>query len=532
MVLAVEAVKPTGKARCGLTSLTVRPKKVSNMNLRANFDGTAPSPMVANRPPISPVTRLLYGVGSLAFGIKDNGFNVLLLLYYNQVMGLSARLVGTIAMVALLLDAFIDPIIGHISDRWRSAWGRRHPFMYVAAVPAGLTYLLLWNAPSNWSHAALAIYLLVTIIVVRSFLALYEIPSSALAAELSNDYDIRTGLLSYRTFFAWFGGVSMAFVAFIVFLRPDSDHPVGQLNPDGYANYGVVASVIMCVAILVSAAGTQRQIPWLQQPGHRAGGIVAALREMAGSFSNRAFLVLLAAGVCSAMAAGIQITLSTYFNTYFWGFNSDQLSVLMLGVLVASALGAVAAPRLSRRFGKKRSAIALWLLSIVFYYCPFVLRLSDCFPANGSPLLLPVLLVTITISLTLIVSSSILTASMLADVSEESELSTGRRSEGLFFSANTFAQKCVSGVGLFTSGMILTLVHFPEEAVPGQVSEEVLRDLALTALPIQAALYLLSIGLIAAFPITRAAHEANLARLASRRSVAARPASQQSSHRN
>lgn len=92
------------------------------MNLRANFDRTAPSPMVANRPPISPVTRLLYGVGSLAFGIKDNGFNVLLLLYYNQVMGLSAQLVGTIAMVALLLDAFIDPIIGHVSDRWRSAW--------------------------------------------------------------------------------------------------------------------------------------------------------------------------------------------------------------------------------------------------------------------------------------------------------------------------------------------------------------------------------------------------------------------------
>ena len=502
------------------------------MNLRANFERQDLSPITSKRPPISPVTRILYGAGSLAFGIKDNGFNILLLLYYNQVMGLSAQLVGTIAMVALLLDAFIDPIIGYVSDRWRSSWGRRHPFMYVAAIPAGATYLLLWNAPSNWSHPGLAIYLLVTIIVVRSFLALYEIPSSALAAELTGDYDIRTSLLSYRTFFAWFGGVSMAFVAFIVFLRPDSDHPVGQLNPDGYAHYGVVAGVIMCAAIMVSAAGTQRQIPWLRQPGHRAGGLVAALKDMAGSFSNRAFLILLAAGVCSAMAAGIQISLSTYFNTYFWGFNSDQLSALMLGVLVASVLGAVIAPRLSRRLGKKRSAIALWLLSIVFYYAPFVLRLSDCFPANGSPLLLPVLLIAITISLTLIVSSSILTASMLADVSEASELSTGRRSEGLFFSANTFAQKCVSGVGLFVSGMILTFVHFPEGAVPGQVSAEVLRDLALTALPIQAALYLLSIGFIAAFPITRAAHEANLARLASREAAAAAADPQQRNHAN
>ena len=86
-------------------------------------------------------TKLFYGVGSVAYGVKDNGFSFFLLLYYSQVLGLSPTLAGTALMLALLVDAISDPLVGYISDNWHSKWGRRHPFMYFAALPLAFTPL-------------------------------------------------------------------------------------------------------------------------------------------------------------------------------------------------------------------------------------------------------------------------------------------------------------------------------------------------------------------------------------------------------
>jgi len=96
-------------------------------------------------PSLSRSTKLLYGFGSVAFGIKDQGFAYLLLLYYNQVLGLPEDWIGLGILVALVLDAFIDPVVGYASDNLHSRWGRRHPFMYAAALPVAVSYYLLWT---------------------------------------------------------------------------------------------------------------------------------------------------------------------------------------------------------------------------------------------------------------------------------------------------------------------------------------------------------------------------------------------------
>ncbi len=140
-------------------------------------------------------TKLFYGFGSVAFGIKDNGFQTILLLFYNQVIGLPAQLVGAAIMMALFIDAFLDPIVGQISDNLRTRWGRRHPFMYASALPVAVSYLLLWNPP-HWSQTAMFFYLVAVAVVVRTFITCYEIPSAALAPELTDDYDQRTAFLS------------------------------------------------------------------------------------------------------------------------------------------------------------------------------------------------------------------------------------------------------------------------------------------------------------------------------------------------
>ena len=144
-------------------------------------------------------TKIFYGLGSVAFGVKDNGFQTILLPFYNLVLHLPAQLVGLAIFIALLFDAFLDPIVGQISDNLHTRWGRRHPLMYLSALPVAVSYLLLWNPPAL-SQGALFVYLILVAILVRTFITFYEIPSSALSAELTQDYDQRTSLLSYRYF--------------------------------------------------------------------------------------------------------------------------------------------------------------------------------------------------------------------------------------------------------------------------------------------------------------------------------------------
>eukprot|EP01030_Chromulinospumella_sphaerica_P026494 gene26494-26696_t len=132
------------------------------------------------RPRLGIPTKLLYGFGSVAFGVKDNGFRVFLVFFYNQVVGLPVMWVTTALAIALLFDSFIDPIIGQVSDHWRSRWGRRHPFMYFSIIPASLSFLLLWNPPLEASHTVQLAWLVGTAIIVRTFISLFEIPSSAM----------------------------------------------------------------------------------------------------------------------------------------------------------------------------------------------------------------------------------------------------------------------------------------------------------------------------------------------------------------
>lgn len=478
---------------------------------------TSAAPAIRPDPPaIGLRTKAFYGFGAVAFGVKDNGFSYFLLLYYNQVVGLPASWVASALALALVVDAVVDLSIGQISDTWRSRLGRRHPFMYAAAVPVALSYMLLWNPP-HASQPVLFGYLLGATIIVRTFIALYEIPSNALVPELTSDYAQRTSFFSYRFFFGWAGGMAMTLGALRLILRPDATHPVGQLNPAGYSLYGAIAGLVMMVSILAAATGTHRHIPYLRSPPpHRPFRLSVTLREMGVSLSNRSFLVMTLAALAGNMAIGLGAGLQVYLMTFFWELSADQLSMLLVGSFTGVAAGVIIAPRLTHAFGKRLTAVLLSMLSVIISFAPLVLRLIDLFPPNGSPALVPILIGSQAIATALGVAANVAISSMLADVVEESELTTGRRSEGLFQAANTFVAKCVTGVGIFATGLILTAVQFPEHARPGHVAPQVLHNLVLVYLPVQGALYFLAIFFLTRYRITRQSHEANLQILAAR----------------
>lgn len=460
-------------------------------------------------------TKLFYGFGSIAYGIKDNGFRALLLIYYNQVVGLPANLVATAIMIALVIDSIFDPIIGQISDTWHSRWGRRHPFMYAAALPSALSFLLLWNPPTGWSQPQLVAYLVVTAVIVRTFITLYEIPSAALVSEFTSNYDERTSIMSFRYLFFFWGSLALSIITYRVLMVTDADHPVGQLNPASYVRYGWVASSMMLAAILISAMGTHRWIPKLRKPPPKTNrSMIAVAKDMVDTLGHRSFLMVMGAGLCKGMALGISGSLALYMNTFFWQLSAPKLAILVLDGFFSALFAAWLTPRVSKRFGKKTTIIWFLILSFVLGVAPQVLRVLGLFFDNSSPWLVPTLFVQGAIFGTFGIGSTILASSMIADCVEDSELRTGRRSEGLFFSASSLIQKAISGIGVMGSGIILAYIAFPAKAKPGAVDQSILDNLVLTAVPVSAALYTIGVICLSMYRIDRSKHETNVETLA------------------
>lgn len=465
-------------------------------------------------PPLSFVTKLSYGIGAAAYGVKDNGFNYFLLIYYNQVLGLPAAQVALAGFIALCIDAISDPIVGNWSDRLRTKLGRRHPFMYLAALPVAISYFFFWNPPEMGPNE-LFVYLILMAVLVRTTITFYEIPSTALVAELTTSYHERTSVLGFRYFFGWLGGLAIAAFAFGFLLVPTEEYPYGLLNADGYGAYGLIAALIMITAILTSAFGTHSRIPYLKSaPPRRAFSILRVLGEVWETLSDRSFVMLFGTAILFAAGQGVSQALSYYFATFFWELKSHQLLYFIYAYVFSSAAAFWIAPRVSQRFEKKRAAIWVSLAAVSLAPMPFILRLIGFFPENHDPLLLPTLLTFATVDIALIIAAQILVTSMVADIVEESQVKTKRRSEGLFFAARTFAHKIVSGMGLFASGLVLTAVNFPQGVAPGQVPQETLVNLALVYIPVLMVFYFGSVAFLTGYRIDRRRHEDNLARIA------------------
>jgi Na+/melibiose symporter-like transporter len=464
-------------------------------------------------------TKFVYGFGSIAFGAKDAGFNTFLLIYYNQVLGLSASLVSLAAAIALVVDAVVDPLIGAVSDNWRSRLGRRHPFMYGAALPIALLFFLLWNPP-HWQGNPLFLYVLIVAVLVRVTIACYEVPSTALAPELTSDYTQRTTLLAFRWLFGILGA-GTALVALAFFMVPTKAQPAGILNPAGYFGYSIMAASVMLTSILVSAAGTHNRIKYLHQREarkHLALGTLA--REVIHSISNGSFLSVTASAVFGGIALGLVNTLGVYINTYFWKFTAKQLSVLGLAIALATVIAVVLSPFVTSWFGKKSGYIVTAASSLVVNNILVTLKLFGLLPVTNQNLLLTLLFTTTTIGIALAICSAILVGSMITDVVEDSELKTGRRSEGLFSASISFVQKSTSGFGILLSGLIIDFVHFPRHASQVSIDPEIMRHLLFIYMPLQLVLFAVAISCLSFYRIDRATHEANLAKLAEAAAVA------------
>lgn len=456
-------------------------------------------------------TKLAYGAGGIAFGIKDNGFSVFLLIFYNQVVGLRADLVGLAALIALLVDAFYDPMVGHWSDKTRTKWGRRHPWLYFSLIPIGIAWFMLWSPP-DWSQMALFFYLLLTAITVRFALSSYEVPSISMLPDLTHDYDERTEILRYRYLFGWGGGLVMLYLAYGVFLVPDPENGIndGLLNANGYYSYAICSTLIMVSAAFISALGTHKAVakPFA---GNRGGShSISSFAEAMKILSYRPFILLVSAGVFAFANQGLTFALTNYLLPHIWHFGKFELSIypfiLFLGVVAAFFL----APAAGKKFEKPKAAALLAFWASIFISLPYWIYASGILPLedNGMKTILIFLLLGLGTSCS--IGSFIQISSMMADITDASEADNGVQSEGLFFAGFQFMQKCVTGVGIMLSGVMLSFIAFPKDAAVGKVDSAITHNLSLGYASLTLGIGIISALLFLRIKTSRMNHVAHL----------------------
>lgn len=458
-------------------------------------------------------TKILYGFGSAAYGIKDNGFSVFLLFYYNQVIGMRADVVSLAIAIALFVDALIDPLIGQMTDRTRTPIGRRHPWLYGAAIPIAAAWLLLWHPPEASATVQFA-YLLTMAMLVRISLSAYEVPSLALLPELSRDYHDRTSILRFRSLFGWASGLGIMVLAYGVLLVPSEKYPVGLLNIDGYSTFAIIGASVMAFAVLVSAISTHERTVSRYKAEREPPKTAEGFSEMLSAFRFSPFLLLMLAGVFAFTNQGLLFSMTPYLLTHVWEFGSAEMTaysaVLFIGVILAFLL----VTPISKRTGKPKGAAYFTLLAVIFGTAPYWLRMVDLFPAPGSSLLIPVLFPLLVIGIAASISAMILTYSMMADVTDAYEFDAGKRAEGLFSSGMWFMQKMVGGMGILLAGLIISFIRLPAQAVPGSVDPAIVDNLALIFVSMVTVIGLAGTWAYTLFPLSEEDHGERISKLA------------------
>jgi Na+/melibiose symporter-like transporter len=425
-------------------------------------------------------THAAYGVGQIAEGLKNTSFELFVFFYYTQVLGLSGTLAGLATFLALAVDAITDPLAGSLSDRTRHRLGRRHPWLYSAPIPLAISFVLLFTPPAGLGQAGLFAWLLGFAVATRVAMTLFHVPHMALGAELSTDYGERTTIVAYRTFFGLTGAGLASVVGLSYFFGATPDHPNGQLNPASYPTYAGVAGFAMVAAILLCAGGTHHRIPRLRQlpvdtSPFRLQGLA---REMREALSNPSFRALFVGVVIFFVTRGVQSTLGLHVGTYLWELTKDQIAQLNAALLAGFVIGLPIWNAVSRRLDKKPTFLLGLGIFSVFVFLPPLLWLVGALPSHESHGYLPALLAMGFVAAFGGAAALITASSMMADVTDEHELTFGRRQEGLFFGALAFAGKSASGIGHQIAGIGIDAIGFPKEAVPGDVPQHVLVSLA------------------------------------------------------
>lgn len=459
--------------------------------------------------------KMVYSIGSTAESIVYTTTTSFTLIFYNQVRGLSAANVGTALALGLIFNAVFDPLIGSWSDRTRSRWGRRHPFMFASILPSALLFYLLFSPP-DWGETGQLLWLAAMNTLLLQALTLYHTPHLALGGEMSDDYLERSSIMGFNTFCLWIGDTLGWLLSFRLFFRATEQFPNGALDPGRWPLFAAVFALLIGGLLALSSFSTRKIIPFLPKPAADVPGfnLREFIRDIGRALSSRNYVVLLLGMFFSSMMVGVRTGLWLYTATFYWQLDNNQISWFTLGSFSGYLFAAFVVKRMHARFDKRWTGAVALALYCIGPAIPLTLGAFNLL-SSDTPGLIAIL---VAFSVLQHAPYSVMTTtvySALADIADENELRYGMRQEGILYSTRTFFGRVDQALGTAVSGWVLMWIAFPAHAKPGEVAPQVLGGLA-NAFILSTIPGLIAVVFYAMLRVTRESHDATRAALSAR----------------
>ena len=457
--------------------------------------------------------KFFYASGAVANGVKTDAFTFFLLFFYSNVIGLSPGLASLAIFIALMVDAFTDPLMGVISDRTRHKFGRRHPYFLLGMIPMGLSYFMLFSIQTSWelSQQYLFVWMLTFTMLTRLGMTIFEVPHRSLGSEMSRSYTERTSIFATRELFGWMGGLFNAFLAYTIFFKDTPDYMPGTKNPEPWIYYGMTGATIMCISVLVTYFGTLKYRETYEVE-IAAFNLRLILNQIFIALKNKSFLIFFFGYLFIAVSWGMGSSLQIYMNTYFWEFKSIMLASY-LGIYVLSTISAfLLVPALVKVIEKRTILLLAIMFAALIPPIPIFLFINGFLPASGTWDLFYATIPFVYIGNTCLSSSAIIRESMLGDISDEVQLDSKIGQQGLMFASSSLIGKLNTGLGILMAGIALEFISFPQgtDVTP---SAENIFNLAMVQGPVVAILMFIPFGIFSIYGIDRYRHQEILAKL-------------------
>ena len=407
-----------------------------------------------------------------------------LMYFYTEVVGLTPTQAGLIFMIGMVWDAVSDPLIGAIADRTRTRWGRYRPYLLFGALPYGVSIALLFTPPGG-SPETVFVAALAAHLFFRTGYTLVYMPYTAMIARLTVDYDSRTDLTAFKTFFVFLGNLTVSFTFYALVMKIG-----GGVERDGFAPAAALVGVVAALTAWLCFAFTQENALQARSQSEESK---IPLTSIAGDLlRNKPFLMIFVGVAIFGGFYGAELAMIAYMAKYW--FDDTGVSRILFTTQAVMSLASV--PMwlyLGRRYGKKFVWISGTSLAAVGLIAIFVLGSKS----------VPLTAVLYGINNVGATGFILIFYAVTADSVDWGEWQTGRRQEGVIFGAISFANKFAAGVATGAVGTSLVWVGFVTDAVQ---SESTLYGMRVIGLLVPAIAFLISAALMLPYPISKERH--------------------------
>ena len=390
--------------------------------------------------------KLGYSLGDTASHFVWDLVGFWLLIFYTDIYGISPAMAGVIMFVGSIWDALMDPIVGIISDRTNSRWGKFRPYLLWGSIPYAILAVMAFTTPA-FEATGKFVYALITCLLLRTAYAFVNLPYSSLGAVMTNDSNERAGLNTFRFIAAYIGQFIVTGAALYLVKWLGAWGNDGVINQaQGYQYTVALFAVLSIIFFLITFYTTKERI---SAPKKQDNNVWQDFKYL---FLNKAWIVLTVVGIVSFIMFAMQNAAIAYYFKYYI-HNAENVQLFNILGTVALIVALPASKPLAKRFGNKAVYIASSIVSGVFFALIFV-------AGENLPLVY-----TFNILAKMAYAPAVpLLWTMLADVADFGEWKFNRRTTGLTFSASVLAQKLGWAIGAAAAGWILSVSHFVANA--------------------------------------------------------------------